>query len=288
MNYRVQTYSDTFTIYELIEPSTSSRVRICPERGGIVIGYEAYGHEYMYLDKETFYNPSANIRGGNPILFPICGQLPNERYEWEGSVYRMQNHGFARNMPWEVAGINEEGQASLTIKLGSTPETLEAYPFAFELTFSYILKDASLRIEQQYRNLSDRNMPMYAGFHPYFAADDKNLAYETDAERYVDYGDQTEKPFTGRLDLTDAAQSFVLIGAKRHEIALDPSAGRRIQMSYGPEFPYVYLWSVPGKPFVCVEPWMARANAFNRQEQVKLVRPNESLYTMLILSGSNK
>jgi len=281
MSYSVNTYTDTYTVYELIEASTSSKVRICPERGGIVIGYEAYGNEYFYLDKETFEHPTTNIRGGNPILFPICGQLPNEQYKWEGTAYKMKNHGFARTMPWEVVAVSEEGQASLTLKLKSTPETRKSYPFDFELTFTYILKEASLCIEQEYRNLTERDMPMYPGFHPYFAVENKNLAYATDALLYLDCNDQTEKAFTGRIDLTDAEQSFVLIGAKQREIAIEPYPGHQIRMTYGNEFGYVYLWSVPGKPFVCVEPWMAQSNEFNRKAELTRVRPNESLKTEL-------
>ncbi|WP_409346315.1 aldose epimerase [Paenibacillus sp. MBLB4367] len=288
MSYRVHTYLDTYTIYELIESSTASKVSICPERGGIMLSYEANGHEFLYLDKETFYPPTANIRGGNPILFPICGQLPDERYEWEGTTYRMKNHGFARMMPWEVVSTNDDGQASLTLKLGSTPETKEAYPFDFELTFTYILKDGALTIKQEYRNLSERDMPMYAGFHPYFAADDKNLAYDTDAPSYLDCSVNEQRPFAGRLDLTDQDQSFVLIGANKPEIAIEPSAGHRIRMTYGEEFGYVYLWSVPGKPFVCVEPWMAKTDEFNRKAELTLIRPNESLHTELTFHGSSK
>ena len=77
-------------------------MKAAPERGGIIIGYGVEGTELLYLNNETFQDEEANVRGGIPILFPISGQLENGEYEWEGISYTMKNHGFARNMPWEV------------------------------------------------------------------------------------------------------------------------------------------------------------------------------------------
>ncbi len=61
-------YSDMFEIYELSESETNSWFRICPERGGIVTSFASHGRELLYLDKETFENTEANVRGGIPVL----------------------------------------------------------------------------------------------------------------------------------------------------------------------------------------------------------------------------
>jgi galactose mutarotase-like enzyme len=270
--YVVNTLHDIYPAYELAEPSTASSVRICPARGGIAYRLVLQGAEILYLDAATFADPAANIRGGNPILFPISGQLPNKQYEWNGRAYPMNNHGFARNMEWEVLGFSTEGEASLTLRLTSDDSTLESYPFAFELIFTYRLRGGELRIDQSYRNLSDAPMPMYPGFHPYFRAASKSIVYDTDASTYLDYNDYQQKPITGAIDLDAAGvESVALLDASRRSIAFEAEPGIRIRMAYSGQFRYLVLWSVPGKPFVCVEPWMALNGELDAQQELVMV-----------------
>lgn len=285
-HYSVRSYTETYQMYELTEPGTVSRVVVCPERGGIVIGCQLHGHELFYLDQSTFEHPTANIRGGNPILFPVCGQLINQTYEWDGQSYSMANHGVARTSVWEVVGTSEDGEASVTIRLRSNEETLASYPFEFELLFTYALKDGKLHTRQQYRNLStDKAMPFYAGFHPYFALDGgKKLVYETDTTEYLDYNDMKVKPFEGEFDLEGLVESVTLLNAKKREIAFPVAEGVRVRMTYDDIFKYVQLWSVNGKPFVCVEPWMAMTYELNRQEELVMLEAGDELSATLTIA----
>jgi galactose mutarotase-like enzyme len=284
MSYHIKSYTDTFPIYKLEEKTTDSWVEICPERGGIVLSYGANGHELLYLDKETFYDPQANIRGGIPILFPISGSLPNGSYEWEGENYTMKNHGIARVLPWEVIETKEIGEASLTLRLRSNPTTLESFPFDFELIFTYVLKDAALHILQEYRNLSNQEMPMYAGLHPYFLADRKNIAYETDASRFLDLNDHKEKTFEGIIDLSKSIECVILLDVQKPKISFQPADQRIVQIKYSEEFKYIVIWSIPDKPFVCVEPWMAQPNEMIRKQELTMVQPNETLRAELVIT----
>ena len=68
------------TIYELVNNQVNSSLKVVPERGGI------------------------------PILFLICGQLSNGEYKLQDQVYKMKNHGFARNQPWQVLEINDRDE----------------------------------------------------------------------------------------------------------------------------------------------------------------------------------
>jgi len=280
-NNTIGTYTDGFLLYELKEASTDSSFVICPERGGILTSCRLRGHELFYLDRDTFLNPQANIRGGNPVLFPIAGQLANGEYEWNGRTYRMKNHGVARTSAWEVVETGTEDSAFITLALRSNEETLAAYPFEFELLFTYRLKDGILSIEQQYRNLSDSPMPMVAGFHPYFATEGKNLAYRSDASRMLDYNDMQEKPFDGYLKLEGMVESAALLDAGKPEIAFPLGQGRSVRLTYSEQFRYVVLWSVEGKPFVCVEPWTALNEALNNKKELLTVDPGASLDLVL-------
>ncbi|MBB6730038.1 aldose epimerase [Cohnella sp. CBP 2801] len=285
--YQVASQVDTYRIYELSDSETDSLVRICPERGGIVIGCKLRGEELLYLDHATFLDPNANIRGGIPILFPICGQLEGGRYEWDGQVYSMRNHGVARTSVWEVVRQSDEDEASITLVLRSNEETLSSYPFDFELQFTYRLKDGKLELDQTYANRSASPMPVQAGFHPYFATGEgKKLAYESDATEYLDYNDGKIKPFEGTIDLGGLKESVALLNARTPAVSF-PLAGKgTVRLDYSEAFRAVVFWSVEGKPFICVEPWTAPNEALNRKEGLISVKPGEPLQLQLSISYS--
>lgn len=285
--YKLNVYQDNgLDVYELIDSENTSWLKVVPERGGIIIGFGVDGDEVLFLNKETLYDTEKNIRGGIPILFPISGQLENGEYEWNGHVYQMKNHGVARNQPWEVIETKtEEKQASITLGFKSNEETRRSYPFDFEVIFTYTLAKNQLTIDQQYKNHSDSDMPIYAGFHPYFKTTSKDLNYETDAKTYLDYNDMKINEIHGSLDLTNKKESFVLLDAKKSEISFGlPDLKKTISMTYGNEFKYIVLWTEKDQEFVCVEPWMAKTNELNQKEELVLIQPNEVLKTTVNVS----
>ena len=274
-----------YTIYELTDSAAHSWLKVAPERGGIILGLGVQGEELLFLNEKTFHDDEANVRGGIPILFPISGQLNQGEYEWDGQVYQMKNHGFARNNPWEVIDTNVDGHASISLRLKSNDETKASFPFNFEVLFTYVLKGDKLSIHQEYINKSDSDMPIYAGFHPYFKTAEKNIKYETDAENYRDDNDLKIKKVRDGLDLTDKKESLVLLDADKKSIAFElPELNKRVLMEYGEEFKYVYLWTEKGQDFICVEPWMAMTDELNRKEELYYVSPGETLQTVMTIS----
>ena len=276
--YDVQRHEDTFTLYTLTDTETDSSVTVCPQRGAIAASCRLQGVELFYLDRETLLDPEANVRGGNPVLFPICGQLADGRYEWNGTIYPMRNHGVARNRPWEAVSTSTDGEAAVTVRLRSDEGTRTEFPFDFELLFTYALVDGNLQIRQTYRNLSDSAMPYYAGFHPYFNTASKKLPFRTDATRYLDYNDNVVKPVPagGEIDLGGLKESVALLDAGRREIAFPGPEGVTVTLSYSDAFKYVVLWQVDGKPFVCVEPWMALTGELNRKDELPMLEAGAS------------
>ena len=65
-----------------------------------------------------------------PVLFPIVGQVKNGETIVEGNLYRMGQHGFARDMEFEKI-------APHSYRLTYNEETLEKYPYKFELNITY-------------------------------------------------------------------------------------------------------------------------------------------------------
>lgn len=162
------------------------------------------------------------------------------------------------------------------------------FPFDFELVFEYGLQNGQLTIDQTYCNLSDRPMPMYAGFHPYFLTQQKNLSYAVDAVRYLDYNDMQEKTFDGQLDLASMQESALLLGMTEKRIAFElPDSRRTISLSFGGEFKYIVLWSAENQDFICVEPWMAKSGAIHSEEDVMIIQPGGVFQTHLTLSTTS-
>ncbi|MET3696923.1 galactose mutarotase-like enzyme [Bacillus oleivorans] len=272
-----------YTVYELNDQEVSS-LKVIPERGGIIVGFQVDGEDILYLNEETLLNPEANVRGGIPILFPICGALENGEYTYKGKTYQMKNHGFARNMAWEVVGENTEGRASITLKLSSNEVTKKVYPFDFDVLFTYQLKGRELIILQEYVNRSDEPMPMYAGFHPYFKTSKKSIVYDLEATQYLDYNDMEVKPYQ-ELDLSTEKEAFLILDPKGNELSFPlEEIQKKVTMKYGEEFNYIVLWSEIGKDFLCVEPWMGKMGDFKTMENIPLVEPGESLVTVVSIS----
>lgn len=278
--YEIKVYDDKFKIYEAIDSDTNSWFKVCPERGAIIISYGAYGEEKLYLDKDTFYDINSNIRGGIPILFPVCGRIENKEYVLNEKKYIMPNHGLARINKWEVVETGSKDCAFIKLSFKSDDNTKKSYPFDFEIIYTYILKEGKLSIEQEYKNFTEEEMPFYAGFHPYFKSNLKKLKYGIDATKYLDENDGLVKEFNGTIDLQGLVESPIFLDSIERKTIFKPCKDEKeLLLTYGDIFKYVVIWSVDGKDFVCVEPWMGIYNSLNTGKDLKTLKNNESYKT---------
>ena len=203
--FTVTQQPQTEPIYVLTDTETQSSLTIFPSRGGIATSWKVNDRELMYLDADRFKDPSLSVRGGIPILFPICGNLPDDSYKIGDRQYSLIQHGFARNVPWKVTSQSTNTDASLTIVLESTDATRKVYPFDFNVSFTYRLRGGELVIDQTYTNNSATPMPFSTGLHPYFAAPDKDsLTVEIPAPSYQEKQTQAIHPFAGKFDFSQA------------------------------------------------------------------------------------
>lgn len=265
--------------YILTDKDANSQIEVAPEKGGIITRWRINDREILYLDEERYADPTKTVRGGVPILFPICGDLPEDTFNYQGESYELVQHGFGRRRPWNVAQTNTNNCASITITLESDQETLAVYPFEFAITYTYELQGNSLKIIQTYTNHSDVKMPFSAGFHPYFQVGDKQQL-EVDIPG-SEYSDNVSKavavPFSGKFDYQqdeiDAA--FTSITANYTSFS-DRDKGRKITLRYSDFFSTLVFWTVKGKDFICLEPWSAPRNSINTGEQLTIINPGAS------------
>jgi galactose mutarotase-like enzyme len=269
---------EQYLTYILSDQDALSRLEVVPERGGIVTSWRIQGQNILYLDAERFANSHLSIRGGIPILFPICGNLPDNVYTHNGQQYQLPQHGFARDLPWTVTQQKTESSASLTLTLKSNSKTHLVYPFDFEISFTYQLQGNRLKILQRYTNHSAEPMPFSTGLHPYFWVGDKShLDLRIPASHYQDQRSKEIYPFTGTFDFEEEEIDVAFIPLTRHSAALSDRQRRlEIAIHYSDLYSTLVFWTVKGKDYVCLEPWSAPRNALNTGEHLNYLEPEAS------------
>lgn len=286
--YSIEEYFDKFKTYKLIDGSNKTYFEVVPERGGIVTRFNYKGHDILYLDKETLYDKEKNIRGGIPILFPICGYLNNEKYMLNGTDYHMKQHGLARLYNWDVISKSTAQLASITLKFSSNYETKKFYPFDFDVIFTYSIKNNVLKIYQSYINKSDVDMIFYSGFHPYFYIKDKNnVNFNINSNKYYDTIYKAVQDFNGHFDFKREEINAIFAINSCTSSIIDKSRNLKISLTYDNVFKYIVVWSLKGKDFICLEPWMAKPNSMNSGEDLQIIKPKEKLNVQLNIEISN-
>jgi galactose mutarotase-like enzyme len=262
--------------YSLQDPSGKAQLEVVPERGGIITRWRVQGQDILYLDAERFANPALSVRGGIPILFPICGNLPENLFSSGGGTYVLKQHGFARDLPWQVQSQSAD---AIALTLASNAFTLSQYPFEFELQFTYQVTGDRLSIQQRITNPGSTVMPFSVGFHPYFAIQDKTqLQFEIPATQMVDQISKATLPFNGSFDWQQPELDLAFRPLTAQQATVK-EGGRTITLAFDALYSTLVFWTVQGKDYYCLEPWSAPRNALNSGEDLTHLAPGAVLET---------
>ncbi len=230
--------------------------------------------EYMWQADPAYWKRTS------PVLFPLVGGLRGGSYLLDGKRYPMGQHGFARDMEFQLAQQNSQ---EIWFRLESCGATKEIYPYDFVLEIGYTLQGGTLSVTWKVSNPSDTGLYFSIGGHPafccplveeeqqedyylWFDAKDKVTAGVIEGglitTQTVDYTlDHGRLPITGHLFDKDA---LVIEHNQAHQVALvRPDGTHYVTVSF--DAPLFGVWSVPGKkaPFVCIEPWYGRCDALD-------------------------
>jgi galactose mutarotase-like enzyme len=206
-----------------------------------------------------------------PILFPIVGELNHGLYHIDGQTHALGRHGFARRRRFELV---EHTAAKAVLRLSSDAETLAVYPFGFVLDLTFETIGASLSLTADITNPGEAPLPASFGFHPAFrwplpyggerGAHRVRFARVEDApiRRINSQGlvlpDTLPSPVEGRdLALRDALfvnDALVFDQLNSGSLSYGVEGGAQLEIDFGGA-PFLGLWTKPGAPFICVEPW---------------------------------
>ncbi len=222
-------------------------VEVVPDRGAIVAGLTVAGKPVLYLDRATLDDPTKNVRGGIPVLFPFAGKLADETLALTGT--KMKQHGFGRNRAWRVV---DQRASSVRMALAADAETRAQYPYEFVAEQTVMIVPRGIQIELAIV-AGDQPVPVSPGWHPYFgcAAADKSAVTGDVAGFTPDrLGDDREFDFGVVAPPTGRARFAI------------PQVGA-LELCFSPEMRHLQFWSQPGKPFICLEPFFGPAGTIN-------------------------
>lgn len=271
------TKQDRFETYVLTNEDRKIYIEVVPERGGIISKYMHNDEPIFYLEQETLEDTSKNIRGGNPILFPISSYLVDETYYYNDTAYQLKQHGFARNLAGKVIHtFADEHCASITLEMVDNEETYERYPFHFKLIMQYTLTKSGLSIQATINNNDNKVMPFYLGYHPYFYVEDKdsieiNIPSSNCKEMVPNSMVQDKFNF-------NQPESNVIYEQlqSNHCEMIDHARQLKVTITSEDVYQYMVLWALQGKSFVCIEPWMAPVNGMNVGQGIQFLEASQT------------
>lgn len=252
-------------------------VEVCPARGALVTSFVTRGDELLFLDEATFADTSKNVRGGVPILFPLAGAAP------PGSA--MKQHGFARTAQWAQL---EASDARIVLGLVSSAATKALFAHDFELRYAISLEGDALHLEWVVRNTGDDAWPLQLGLHPYFrvpVGQKARARVETDATRAYDNGAKVFVEVTEPLPLGGGDEVDVhLLNHSPAGTVLHRGDGSAIRLEWSSTFHTLVTWTLPGQPFICVEPWSSPSLPARDGAPLPMLRPgDEAKFELTVL-----
>jgi len=231
---------------------------------------DASGRELLWDGNPAFWS------GRAPLLFPIVGALAGGVYRMADKTYALPRHGFARGSLFQVLSTSPAA-AELTLK--ADDQTLTVYPFYFQLQVRFEIAGSTLLVTTSVRNDGEAPMPASFGYHPAFrwplpfgaARALHGIEFELDepapVRRLNAAGLVTPVRYPTpihlrRLLLDDELfrdDAVILDAVRSQAVSYGADTGPRLTVRF-PDTPYLGLWSKPGAPFICIEPWHGMAD----------------------------
>ena len=228
---------------------------------------DADRNEYLWQGDPKYWGRRS------PILFPIVCGLWDDCYRLDGYEYKMQRHGFARDMDFQLIAKTDR---KVTFALEDTPETHRCYPYHFMLSITYRLDGNKIHVIWHVHNTERNEIHFQIGGHPAFMIPGVKEGDEVKGTIRFDNTDKIERLIgnmngciiPGRFDVgsKDGIWHFNEDSFKEDCVIIDKSQVKQVSLldenqkpvvTVDMKTPCVGIWAPYGKhaPFVCIEPW---------------------------------
>lgn len=250
--------------------------------GGELLSFKLEGIEKIHQGEEARDdNGKVYWKRHAPVLFPIVGKLKRNQTIINGRTYEILQHGFARDIEFEPVTKLDNFHSYV---LKSNKYTMARYPFDFELYNTYRQEENKLIFIYKVINTGNSNMPIGLGSHPAFKIDQDDLKR---GNYYLEFAEEETRAHflylidglvgteyaknilegNRRISLNEHTfdnDAIIVKGIQNKKISLKNGRTRKtvLTMDFN-GWPYLGIWSKPGAPFICLEPWMSTADRIN-------------------------
>jgi len=215
--------------------------------GGHVSHFQPKGERpVLWMSRASRFEPTRPIRGGVPVCFPWFGP--------KAGASEAPIHGFARILPWALAGVTREPSGEIEAKLELAPEAAIRGGFSLELGLALIVRvGRSLGLTLAVHNAGATPARFEAALHSYFAVSDVAQVRIHGLEG-VPYLDKTEA-----MAKKPGADGPVAITGETDRVYLDTAATVTIE---DPGWERRVVIAKTGSATTVVwNPWVAKAAA---------------------------
>lgn len=234
---------------------------IIAERGAEIKSIKKNDREYMWQADPYVWGSTA------PVVFPICGGLKDDKFEFGGKTYELEKHGYARFKTFDVIE-NDDTHAVFSLK--SDAESLAKYPFEYDFRITYSICGSTVKVTYSVENKSDKDMYFSVGSHEGYSApegiEDYDIIFperETlDAclvngnlignEKVRVLYDSNVFPLYNKFFTIDCLL-FKSVKSKS-AVLRNRRTGRSVEVKF-PDAKYLVIWTKSCAGYVCIEPW---------------------------------
>ncbi len=233
--------------------------------------------DYMWSGDSTYWGRVS------PVLFPIVGRLKEDQYQLNGKTYDMSQHGFLRDVEFDVY---KQTTTNVTFVFVSAGRFTHIYPYEFKAYIHYVLEGNSLIVQWEIVNENEEEMYFSIGGHPAFKVpllenetieDYRVQLTPTPNKQVMEYELKDslihEKGLVNDAPIIPLSHSLfkndVLVHSNIKSVKLVSAKSNHSVELILEGFPFVGVWSKymddVGKmaPFVCIEPWYGIADTYD-------------------------
>jgi aldose 1-epimerase len=284
-------------VVQLEDTETHTLVSIIPNVGNIAFAMTVNGHDVLrwpYSSIDEFKaRPSLS---GIPLLAPWANRLDEPAFFANGTRYAFDMtlgnvrgdipiHGLLQTTNhWQVVDMDADSRSAWVtsrLEFFRYSSLMKQWPFAHTMEMTYRLGGGALEVAVAIGNVGAEPMPVAIGFHPYFKLTDSvrddwtiGVGARTRwllADNKLPTGatEPIERLFPNpkaaplmAYNLDDVFSDLVRDGQGRATMSVIGKR-QRLDITMGPNFKSVVIYSPAGRDFICFEPMAAITNALN-------------------------
>ncbi|ANI89211.1 hypothetical protein A9P82_07845 [Arachidicoccus ginsenosidimutans] len=231
-------------------------------------------------------------------LSPFVCRLAEGEYIFEDTKYKIDKyymgssaiHGLLYDVVFSAVSTHVDDKKATLILHYKYENTQQGFPFTYSIEVSYKLNENNqLTVDTEVTNLSQTNMPLNDGWHPYFkigkTIDTAEIKFNS--KELVEF-DETLLP-NGKTSVYNHFNDFKVFGdtfldncftlnnftAPAFQMR-DKSVGVQLNIYPAESYPYLQIYTPPSRESIAVENLSSIPDSFNNKTDLIVLKPNES------------